>query len=990
MPAPLPDRFGHYRVLEEIGSGGMGAVYRAIDPRLEREVAVKVLHRNLEVSGAHQRFLREARTVSSLNHPNICTIFDIGEQDGDPFLVMELLRGESLKDRIARGPVPAEDLREIALRVALALQAAHGRGVIHRDIKPANIFLAGNGLGSTDVKVLDFGLAKTVGETDRAGRTGLTRLGATVGTVEYMSPEQACGEVVDLRTDLFSLGAVLYEMATGRLPFRGATSAIVFSELLNREPVPPREANLNLPSDLDAIIRRLLVKRREQRLGSATALIEALLQDGLEREVKPQEESSPQRRGGEPAQSTPAAVAVVAEPLGQSRESAAAGRERHRSSSRSHPPQPPPKPASAAHGVAQPTDPEPANHRRRTGEMPRPTSRVQVQVETLPTLGSMDVSKPAGASRLWMAAAVVLLIFGGVWAWLATRHPGGRAAPPDRRPLQLVPLRNQTGEALLDRAPTMLLELLLAESPELALRAPAAADVLEGGSEETMAHSRPDGEGGPVNILAGSVSRTEDGYRIQLTLRRSADSSESVTEEGTAGSLTNVPVQIAQMAATIRAELGEDAVSVREHGAGPESDASLNLAALSLLAQADAHAELGDDAAALSAYGRALQQAPELLAARLHLIALLLRMHADADADRALDSLAASAPAGGQRLRAQREYLLAVRGAAGALTAASRWHAAWPRDAEALAAWVAELLHAGRTGEAKAAAQTAANLYPFRSETLQLLTRTQIETGNADAAWTTQTRAFNAGLGSPELSLAAAYLKDDPGAATTALRQLQQGKPGVNALLAEANYLANTGDLPTAWERYAQVESIAAGTTGATSVAQYATALRRWQMALAGQCSTPAETGSAAGPTLQLLWMTAAWCHQTPPASAPNDALGRAARAWLQEDRQGTFAALKQRSSDEGITTLLLQARFEMLSGQTEAAISDLQRVIERRGSAYVSGTIAYPVARALLVTAYQNAGNPSAARAQQAALRSIWPAAEADALVQSLAARSR
>ncbi len=277
---PPPQYFGPYQVLDVIGTGGMGTVYRARDTRLHREVALKVLRRNLSVSRARDRFLREARAVSSLSHPNICTLFDIGEQDGDPFLVMELLRGEALKERIQRGPLPAEEIQQIAFGAASALRSAHRRGIIHRDIKPANLFLVNDDRGATHLRILDFGLAKIT--TDAAvldASEQITRYGATVGTVEYMSPEQARGEVVDVRSDLFSLGAVLYEAATGKVPFQGSTSAVVFSELLNAEPVPPREANLAVPASLNRIIQRLLTKDRQKRVQSAAELLQLLAKD---------------------------------------------------------------------------------------------------------------------------------------------------------------------------------------------------------------------------------------------------------------------------------------------------------------------------------------------------------------------------------------------------------------------------------------------------------------------------------------------------------------------------------------------------------------------------------------------------------------------------------------------------------------------------------------------------------------------------------------
>ena len=209
-------RFGPYQIQGRLGGGGMGHVYRAWDARLHREVAIKLLHDEYAMPGMRERFLREARAASALNHPHICSVFDIGEQNGEPYLVMELLEGETLKDRIHRSAISAEDISCIAREVAEALAAAHSKGVIHRDIKPANIFLVEKPNGKVQAKVLDFGLAKIEGGAlgARTRSRDITSAGATVGTLAYMSPEQARGEVLDSRSDLFSLGVVLYEMAT--------------------------------------------------------------------------------------------------------------------------------------------------------------------------------------------------------------------------------------------------------------------------------------------------------------------------------------------------------------------------------------------------------------------------------------------------------------------------------------------------------------------------------------------------------------------------------------------------------------------------------------------------------------------------------------------------------------------------------------------------------------------------------------------------------
>ena len=257
MVPEVGQRFGPYEILGKLGSGGMGLVFRAWDERLHRQVAIKVLHDDYTMPGMRERFLQEARAASALNHPNLCMVFDIGEQDRNPYLVMELLTGETLKARIARSALSAEEIVRYSLEITNALAVAHARGIVHRDIKPANIFLVPMPNGKSQAKVLDFGLAKIALEK-RGGwecRTlDMSIAGSTVGTLAYMSPEQARGESLDLRTDLFSLGVVMYEMATRQAPFKGTTSGMMMAELLRSTPEPVTIWNDSIPRDLEKVI----------------------------------------------------------------------------------------------------------------------------------------------------------------------------------------------------------------------------------------------------------------------------------------------------------------------------------------------------------------------------------------------------------------------------------------------------------------------------------------------------------------------------------------------------------------------------------------------------------------------------------------------------------------------------------------------------------------------------------------------------------------
>src|SRR5688572_18188965 len=269
-------QISHYRILKPLGRGGMGVVYEAEDVDLGRRVALKFLPQDVAQDAASlERFQREARAASALNHPNICTIHSIEQHQNQPFIAMELLEGESLAQSIPTHGFDVEHLLPLAIQIADALDAAHSKGIVHRDLKPANIFLTPRG----QIKILDFGLAKIQGASKRAvavsgmetavDSADLTSPGTTMGTVAYMSPEQARGQSTDARTDLFSFAVVLYQMSTGTLPFQGETSAVIYEQILNHDPVSAAQVNRAVPVELARIIEKALEKERELRYHTA-------------------------------------------------------------------------------------------------------------------------------------------------------------------------------------------------------------------------------------------------------------------------------------------------------------------------------------------------------------------------------------------------------------------------------------------------------------------------------------------------------------------------------------------------------------------------------------------------------------------------------------------------------------------------------------------------------------------------------------------------
>ena len=1100
VPEP-GQRFGPYEILGKLGGGGMGIVFRAWDERLHREVAIKLLHDEYTTPGMRERFLLEARAASALNHPNICMIFDIGEQDGEPYLVMEVLEGMTLKQKIAQGALPVEDLVRISEEVSEALAAAHAKGIVHRDIKPANIFLVKKPGGKPQAKVLDFGLAK-ISQASRAGWASrsleITTAGSTVGTLAYMSPEQARGEPLDARSDLFSLGVVMYEMATRRVPFHGATSALVYVKLLSEAPESIRQWNDTIPRDLERLILRLLAKDRGERYQSAPDLHAALRKlsvkgdgswlkkvprasvplvhapdpiarenrvrrrdsEGFEslqelpgnqsessesdadcggdmirpkrlpiRESGPRESAFHSDRGSRPSSGEVRAMRELApeipegEMLPEQRREATAVEEAS-SSSREQQTYP-------MKGFAEERSVEPVSRSVADASSERAaagaTSAAPVVLESVRAAeGNTDAAEawtgvaeevPAGQSK--RSKNVLLAILGGLALAAAAggvlwvRGGGfGQVVLSPTDAILLTTVQNKTGDPTLDGAVIEGLEIELAQSPlrwrgQEAYRAGVRQVQADSGSSVKPVSGRAAAQRLSARAYVyGEITRGPAAYTISVEVLEASSNDRLASLSETAASKGEIAGAIDRLARDLRRKLGENSASIAQHSASLREQGTTSVEALSDFAEAEDARQSGHLLPAIDLYGKALRESPNFVLANVQLAWMYEGQLAEiAAADQARRAKLGAVEAGDRvRLLAEvaasaldtRDYL-----AAG--TSARRLLTISPADTAGMVALARVMRLQGHMTESLLSAEQAYRREPTSADAYAEAARAMIGLDRFEDALHLADAAKQAGVGYVSWGTVAEYLSGR-GVAGVSAGDGDRTDIDLRAMEDRALALDNSGALGEgveAWHAAARASQGGASLASAGAAMLARGALNR---AMIGRCG-PAMTlaaeaaGFPYGKTADFDAAVAeALCGGSAKAAQAMERLQRGSglHSWTADfsvpvlrgamalgskdplRAQQAFSGLQQ-MRDEPPLSIYLRGLAHMAAKHEELAIQDFRSIEMRRGYAFVTGTVAYPMAEIGLARAEAVARDSPASAAAYRRFLKTWAGADRD-----------
>jgi serine/threonine protein kinase/tetratricopeptide (TPR) repeat protein len=978
IPA-IGEMFGPYEILNRVGGGGMGLVFRAWDERLHREVAIKLLYDSYQMPGSKERFLQEARAASKLSHPNICTIFDIGEKDGDPFLVMELLEGETLKEKISRGALPAKEIVAYARDVVEALAAAHAKGVVHRDIKPANIFLIDLPLGGSYAKVLDFGLAK-IGLAEGGGwlsrSLDVTLAGATVGTLAYMSPEQACGLSLDARSDLFSLGVVMYEMATRRVPFRGANSALIYTQLIEHEPEPIRKWNDSISRELERLILKLLSKDREDRFQNAKELRDALLQ--IERKlgktlwgskdtnapvplVPAMEPDAPRRRAVRPvsgAQRVNDLPAKAGDPISRGR--------------------PQSKRSSPKNKVV---DSKPSSGVPQLAKSGSGANQFEFGVgpisEAAPKFAS--VAEPAVIRphrSIFVGAAALIAVAGGAFLMTGSGRLRSALLKPNDTVL-IAEMQNKTGDAALEGAVLEGMELDLRSSSYLKVLGISAAQAgrrmveAEGeqASSRTLAQNLAEDVGAKAYVF-GEIHTEGSQYVLNVNLLETASNDKLADFTEIVDTRAEIPGAIDHLARTLRSQAGESAGAIAGSPSELHNESTINVDALHSYFLGERSMADGRVMESLSAYQRAAELDTRFVLAEIKLAWLYRGLHAEVASSEAATKAFDSSRDAGSRLKLLAEFCAEMNASGDYSRAAATIRELNDRfadDTEGLVGLSRVLRAEGHPVDSLLAAEQAYaqgfDVDAYNEAELSLL-----DLNRYDDEMGLEAQSAKRGVIANRNNLAATYLSGNKDAVKK-LIATPRNSAELELSPYVALYLDNSGQMRAGASTWKQMAEEAQQSRGLSSVGASLLAMGALDNALSGDCPEALELASKSksqprgAEAIFDTAMAGSLCGDSNAADEGLEALRPyshstvVAQSYLPDVKaaqmlgsQHAAEALETLESAETAEneplTRYLRGRVEIALGQRQQAEDDLRYVLEHRGSDFLEGGDIYPAAQ--------------------------------------------